>query len=100
MDLSVPCISISDHYPICFTRSTSKTQFKRQDHKSIPYRYYKKFCEEDFPIELSEGINSINVSQTDTDLDFANWTQNFMEVFNKHAPLKSKGLKEEPSLNG
>ena len=31
-DVTVPCIAISDHYPICFTRTTSKKTIKRKDH--------------------------------------------------------------------
>ena len=60
-DISVPSIAISDHYPICFTRSTSKINFKRQSHKSIKYRCYKKFNEERFLTDLSESLNSVNL---------------------------------------
>ena len=61
-DISVPSIAISDHYPICFTRSTSKINFKRQSHKPIQYRYYKKFNEERFLTDLSGSLNSVNLS--------------------------------------
>ena len=44
-DVSVPCIGISDHYPICFTGSTTKKNIKRQNHKNILYRSYAKFNE-------------------------------------------------------
>ena len=30
-DVTVPCIAISDHYLICFTRTTSKKTIKRKD---------------------------------------------------------------------
>ena len=32
-DISSPCIAVSDHYPICFTRTTSKSTVKRHTHK-------------------------------------------------------------------
>ena len=31
-EVIVPCMAISDHYPICFTRSTAKRTIKRQTH--------------------------------------------------------------------
>ena len=37
-DISVPTIAMSDPYPIYFTRTTAKSQFKRQNHNSIQYR--------------------------------------------------------------
>lgn len=49
-EVSVPKIAISDHYPICFTRSTSKRQFKSYDHKEIQYHCFKQFQEENFYI--------------------------------------------------
>ena len=52
-DVSVPAIAISDHYPICFTRSASRDQLKRQAHKTIQYRCYAKFDEKRFHQDLS-----------------------------------------------
>ena len=78
-DISVPSIAISDHYPICFTRSTSKINFKRQSHKSIQYRCYKKFNEERFLTDLSESLNSVNLSNSDSDHNFKTWTTSFIQ---------------------
>ena len=50
----VPNVAISDHYPICFTRSTSKKSYQRNNHTTMQYRCYKKFNEEVFQLELSE----------------------------------------------
>ena len=47
-EIFVPNIAISDHYPICFTRSTSKHQLKRKSHKTIQYRRLKEFNEDSF----------------------------------------------------
>ena len=92
-DISVPSIAISDHYPVCFTRSTSKINYKRQSHKSIQYRCYKKFNKERFLTDLSESLNSVNLSNSDSDHKFKTWTTSFICVFNKHAPLKTKRVK-------
>ena len=61
-DVSVPSIAISDHYPICFTRSASRKQFKRQAHKTIQYRCYAKFDEEHFHQDLPREMAVINIS--------------------------------------
>ena len=61
-DVSVPVIAISDHYPICFTRSASRQQCKRQAHKTIQYRCYAKFDEERFHQDLSREMVIINIS--------------------------------------
>ena len=36
----VPYIALIDHYPMCFTRTTTKQQVKRTSHKTIKYRCY------------------------------------------------------------
>ena len=64
--VSVPSISLSDHYPISFTRTTSKHSVKRQGHQTINYRCYKKFNEDDFLNELSNSLNTLFISQTDS----------------------------------
>ena len=51
-DVSVPVVTISDHYPIGFIRSASRKQFKRQAHKTIQY-VYAKCDEERFHQDLS-----------------------------------------------
>ena len=96
-DVSVPAIAISDHYPICFTRSTSRKQFKRQAHKTVQYRCYAKVGEERFHQDLSREIAVINISceSENININFENWTSAFMKIFNKHAPLKSKRVKRE-----
>ena len=94
-DIFVPSISVSDHYLIQFTRSTYKSQFKRHDHKTIQYRSFNSFNEERFLSDLSDAMTALEISQTDSDENFANWTQTFMTIFDKHAPVKSKRVKKE-----
>ena len=92
-EVIVPCMAISDHYPICFTRSTAKRTIKRQSHQSIQYRCFKKFSDEAFLCKLSDTLNHFRVSQIDCDLNFDRWTQILMFVLNKHAPVKTKRVK-------
>ena len=60
-EVFVPAIAVSDHYPVCFTRSFSKNSYKRQNHNTIQYRCYKKFSEEEFPLDLPQDLNSISI---------------------------------------
>ena len=91
----VPKIAVSDHYPICFTRSTAKRQLKRHDHKSINYRCFRKFNENDFCNDLSIALNTLHTSNSDTNQNFDNWCTIFSEALEKHAPVKSKRIKHE-----
>ncbi|MCG8048126.1 MAG: reverse transcriptase domain-containing protein, partial [Candidatus Thiodiazotropha endolucinida] len=94
-DIAVPSIAVSDHYPICFTRCTTRKQIKRFTHKHIKYRCYSKFDEELFHQDLFLELNSINVSANNTNANFDKWTTAFMNNYNKHAPLKTKRVKHE-----
>ena len=92
-DVTVPCIAISDHYPICFTRTTFKKTIKRKDHQTIQYRCFKTFSDEIFLRELSNALQTFNVTQNNSEKNLASWTQIFMTILNKHAPLKTKRVK-------
>ncbi|MCU7800562.1 MAG: reverse transcriptase family protein [gamma proteobacterium symbiont of Lucinoma myriamae] len=94
-DAFVPCIAISDHYPVCFTRITSKKQVKRACHKSIKYRCFKKFNEEAFLTNLSTTMTNLNISQTDTDKNFSLWSSSVVAVLNKYAPMKTKRVSRD-----
>ena len=91
----VPNVAISDHYPICFTRSTSKKSYQRNNHTTMQYRCYKKLNEEVFQLELSESLSSVEISGNDSALNFEAWTTTFMKVYNKYAPIKTKRVKHE-----
>lgn len=91
----VPNIAISDHYPVCFTRSTSKNQIKRKSHKTIQYRCFKKFNENSFLNELSQNLNNMTYSATDSNMNFSEWVTTFVSILNRHAPVKTKRVKHE-----
>ena len=92
-DVTVPCTAISDHYPICFTRTTSKKTIKRKDHQTIQCRCFKTFSDEIFLRELSNALQTFNVTQNNSEKKLASWTQIFMTILSKHAPLKTKRVK-------
>ncbi|MCG8066696.1 MAG: hypothetical protein JAY84_02445 [Candidatus Thiodiazotropha taylori] len=89
----VPNLALSDHYPICFTRKTTKTQSTKRKHSSIKYRSFTKFDDAKFLDELNLEIGKFKCSQTDSSSNFATWNAIFLAILNKHAPIKEKRVK-------
>ena len=71
-----------------------KVHFKSQEHISIKYRTFNQFDDDSF-LELSEQMNTLVISQTDTNANFSNWTSKFLTVFDKHARIRQKRVKRE-----
>ena len=96
---SVPCYSISDHYPICVTRKISNTFDRGPVHKFINYRDTKSFNESDFISELEQQSWSvINIFDSASDaLDY--FVSTFNSVLNKHAPKKKRRVKKSKQPN-
>lgn len=88
----VPHYSISDHFPICFTR---KINFKisKAEHTSTSYRCFKVFNEESFISDLSNELNTFTLSQSDIDDDVTAWYVLIIKHLDRHAPLKTKRVK-------
>ena len=89
----VPNLALSDHYPVCFTRQTTKLQSTKRNHGSIKYRSFTRFDNADFLDELNMEIENVQCSQTDSNMNFATWNALFLSVLNKHAPIKEKRVK-------
>ena len=87
-------ISISDHYAIFGNRKLNNC-VKSNTHQTITYRSFKNFDENRFisdmqtvPWETIEYFNDINeIVEV--------WNTMFLEVVNKHAPLKSHRIKRK-----
>lgn len=91
-EIFVSDLSISDHYPICFSRSTKNLK-SHTGHKIITYRSFKKFREENFQRDLMlSNLNCIEaIANPNTALNvFYNILNN---VLSKHAPIKRKRIK-------
>ena len=94
-DIFIPTIAVSDHYPIQFTRVTSKSHIKRQQHTTIHYRSFNRFNEEQFLSDMSDDLSSLDISSNDSDQNFNSFIASFISVFDKHAPLKTKRVRKE-----
>lgn len=92
--VKVPKIGISDHFPIFLTRKTNNTTPK-SSHYTITYRSYKNFKEQEFLNELqSSPWDVIKVFDNVNDV-VETWSSMFMEIVNRHLPLKKHRVKHK-----
>ena len=95
IDVSVPVLAISDHYPVCITRKLSKAFDTGPVHKFINYRSTKTFDEEQF----LHGLANQPWSVTDIFDEASDALDYFFEVFNStlstHAPKKKRRVKQQ-----
>ena len=63
--------------------------FRKKTPKVIKYRNYKQYSEINFRNELKYCLNGVDLNQISND----DYVFLFMEIFNKHAPLKSKYIR-------
>ena len=70
-----------------------KTTFPKVPPKIIEYRDYKNFVQTDFHRELAEKLRTEQGN-------YANFEEKFLEVLNKHAPIKKKTVRanEKPFM--
>ena len=95
IDISVPVLAISDHYPVCNTRKLSKSFNKGPVHKFITYRDTKRFNETNFLYDLkNQPWSVIDIFDGASDaLDF--FTSIFNSVLSNHAPKKQRRVKRQ-----
>ena len=84
--------SISDHFPICFSRKIN-SKIKKTTHTSTSYRCFKNFNEELFLSDLAHDFNTFSVSQSDIDYDVTAWYKRILKQLDRHAPDKNKRIK-------
>ena len=90
-------ISLSDHFPVCFTR---KINHKPPKHKHITtsYRCFKKFDEKSFVSDLTNDLNFFITDSMSIDEDFNSWSSLIKKHLNNHAPVKTKRVKSKRLL--
>ena len=88
----VPLFSISDHYPICFTRKICN-KMRKNDHITTRYRCFKRFSEESFITDLSCDLESFLLDRSDIDYDISVWYGIILKHLDHHAPYKTSRVK-------
>jgi exonuclease III len=92
-ETNIPSYSVSDHYPICFTRKHMPSYSKGPVHKCITYRSLKYFNDEDFRQDLLQQQWSALDFCSCSDNGFEYFITLFKAVLDRHAPLKTKRVK-------
>ena len=87
-------LSLSDHFPVCFTRKMNSKISKNQ-HTTASHRCFKHFDEEIFLNELNTDLQAFQVGQQHIDDDLAIWFTIILQQLNKHAPIKIKRVKSK-----
>ena len=93
----VPPVSISDHYPICFTRSSgaNNCENKSTEHKTITYRSFKNFNESHFQQDLACSNISYTETISEPNLALKTFCDILNNILSMHAPLKVKRIKRD-----
>jgi endonuclease/exonuclease/phosphatase family metal-dependent hydrolase len=93
VEVCVPVYGCSDHYPVCVTWNKKGVKIPKPGHKTITYRSFKNFVEDAFISDLiSSKVNRVyNYSDPEDALAF--WHEEFIRVYDKHAPLQTKRVK-------
>ena len=88
----VPSLSISDHFPICFTRKINN-KIRKTKHITTRYRSFKNFNEDSFRADLASDLNNFTVDQPDINKDISVWYNIIQKHLDQHAPYKTSRVK-------
>ena len=86
-------MGISDHLPVCYSRSHNSANTKHK-HSLIKYRSYKNFNQAAFLEDLSFVPWNICESFDDPNDALSCWVKLFLDVVEKHVPLKERCVKK------
>ena len=89
---TTPC-GCSDHYSISITWCKKGIKIPKIGHKIINYRSYAKFDEDAYLNDLNIAPLQNVFGFTDPDEAMEYWQKTFLEVFNRHAPMKTQRVK-------
>ena len=86
-------LGLSDHFPISCNLSLTIAP-KRKTHKTVTYRSFKNFNATLFlhDLECSSFIDVFN--KTDPNAAIGVWYDNFLPVLDKHAPMRTRRVKQ------
>ena len=92
----VPSYSISDHFPVCFSRKTN-CKISKNEHITTTYRSFKNFNETHFLQDLATDLGSFSDILVDSDINEAcfTWIKTIQHQLDHHAPVKSRRVKHK-----
>ena len=92
-DISVPCVNLSDHYPVVLTLSHKQFHYIAAKHKTIRYRSFSKFNENDFINDLSQIDFNIIETIADPNTSLELMYDMLNNLLTQHAPITIKRVK-------
>lgn len=92
--ISVKQLCLSDHYGV-FCNRKSNSELGKNTHQTITYRSFKNFDESKFLIDLSHVPWEIIQTFDNVDDIVLAWSSLFLEIINKHAPIKIHRVKKK-----
>ena len=92
----VPSYSISDHFPVCFSRKTN-CKILKNEHITTSYRSFKKFNETQFSQDLATDLGQFSDILVNPDINEAcsTWIKTIQHQLDHHAPVKSRRVKHK-----
>ena len=90
----VPKIGLSDHFPVFVTRKVNN-HTPKDSHYTISYRSFKHFNEANFINDLQAVPWDLIKLFDDPDDILEAWTDLFLEVVDKHIPIKKHRVKRK-----
>ena len=95
-DTKVPSTGLSDHFPVCCSINVKIKKNKTNcDHSYISYRSFKRFDQIAFLNELSTTPFQTVHEYDDPNQAMSIWYKLYLDILNKHAPLKKKRVKKK-----
>ena len=93
-------MGLSDHFPVFITRKLNSSSVLRKSHHSISYRSFKNFNETEFINDLSSTPRDVIKRFDDTNDIVESWSSLFLDIIDKHLPLKQHRVKrkQQPKL--
>ena len=91
----VPVSACSDHYPVCLTWSRKGAKIPTAGHKTTTYRSFTNFDENRFIRDLIASPLSMVYNLSDPNDATEYWIKTFSDVYNKHAPFKTKRVRQK-----
>ena len=98
LSIDVPILGLSDHFPIFITRKINSFSVHKKSHFSISYRSFKNFNETEFISDLAATPWDVIKLFDDTNDTVETWSSLFLDIVNKHLPLKQHRVthKQQP----
>ena len=92
--MDVPKIGLGDHFPIFFTYKMH-IQPPKRNHYTVSFRSFKDFNVANFSADLQSVLwDTIKLSE-DTDEILEAWSDLFLQVVDKHVPMKQHRVKHK-----